>query len=250
MSDYTKATNFTLKDGLTTGDPQKIIKGSEIDAEYNAIASAVTSKSDLNSPTFTGTPSAPTASTGTSSTQIATTAFVQSALIGAYPVGSIYMNAAVATNPATLLGFGTWVAFGAGKVPVGIDAGDSDFDTVEETGGSKTNSVSVTTSGTSGSTALTEAQMPKHYHKMIGPTFITGYPQGSSGSNGVFFGGTPDDSGHLYGTYSTGGGATSADYSTGTGNGQGHTHSISSSGSGTANVVQPYIVVYMWKRTA
>jgi len=76
MSDYTKATNFTLKDGLTTGDPQKIIKGSEIDAEYNAIASAVTSKSDLNSPTFTGTPSAPTATAGTSSTQIATTAFV------------------------------------------------------------------------------------------------------------------------------------------------------------------------------
>lgn len=250
MSDYTKATNFAQKDGLSSGDANKIIKGSEIDAEYNAIAAAITSKADLNGPTFTGTPSAPTASTGTSSTQIATTAFVQSALVGAYPVGSIYMNAAVATNPATLLGFGTWAAFGAGKVPVGIDASDTDFDAVEETGGSKTNSVSVTTSGTSGSTALTEAQMPKHYHKMLGPTFTTGYPQGSSGSSGTYFGGSPDDSGHLYGTYSTGGGATSAGYETGTGNGDGHTHSISSSGSGTANVVQPYIVVYMWKRTA
>jgi hypothetical protein len=62
---------------------------------------------------------------------------VQSALIGAYPVGSIYMNAAVATNPATLLGFGTWVAFGAGRVPVGLNAADSDFNTVEGTGGSK-----------------------------------------------------------------------------------------------------------------
>ena len=251
MSDYTKATNFTLKDGLTTGDPQKIIKGSELDAEYIAISNAVSSKANLNSPTFTGTPEGPTPTPSTdSSNKLATTSFVQGALQGAYPVGSIYMNATVATNPSTLLGFGTWIAFGAGKVPIGLDSGDSDFDTVEETGGSKTGSVSVTTSGTSGSTALTEAQMPKHYHKMLGPTFTTGYPQGSSGSSGTYFGGSPDDSGHLYGTYSTGGGATSAGYETGTGNGDGHTHSISSSGSGTANVVQPYIVVYMWKRTA
>jgi hypothetical protein len=137
MSTYSKATDFSTKDGLSTGDPGKLIKGSEIDAEFVAVEAAVNSKADLNSPTFTGTPSSPTASTGTSSTQIATTAFVQSALVGAYPVGSIYMNAAVATNPATLLGFGTWVAFGAGKVPVGIDAADSDFNTVEGTGGTK-----------------------------------------------------------------------------------------------------------------
>ena len=45
-----------------------------------------------------------------------------------YPVGSVYINASVATNPGTLLGFGTWVAFGAGRVPVGIDSSDSDFD--------------------------------------------------------------------------------------------------------------------------
>ena len=77
MSDYTKATNFAQKDGLSSGDANKIIKGSEIDAEYNAIAAAISSKSDLNGPTFTGTPAAPTASFGTSSTQVATTAFVQ-----------------------------------------------------------------------------------------------------------------------------------------------------------------------------
>ena len=152
MSDYTKATNFTLKDGLSSGDAGKIIKGSEIDAEYTAIASAVTSKADLNGPTFTGTPSAPTASTGTSSTQIATTAFVQSALVGAYPVGSIYMNATVATNPATLLGFGTWVAFGAGKVPIGLDATDTDFDTVGET---PNGAASLTTSTSSRTTRPT-----------------------------------------------------------------------------------------------
>lgn len=54
-----------------------------------------------------------------------------------YPVGSIYTNAADGTNPGTLLGFGTWVQFGQGKVPVGIDSSDSDFDTVTKTGGSK-----------------------------------------------------------------------------------------------------------------
>ena len=50
-------------------------------------------------------------------------------LANIYPVGSIYMNASDSTNPATLLGFGTWVAFGAGRVPVGIDAGQTEFDT-------------------------------------------------------------------------------------------------------------------------
>ena len=55
----------------------------------------------------------------------------------AWPVGSIFF-AAVSTNPATLLGFGTWSAIGAGRVLIGIDAGDADFDTLGETGGAKT----------------------------------------------------------------------------------------------------------------
>jgi hypothetical protein len=76
MSNYTKATNFAVKDGYSTGNPAKIIKGTEIDAEYTAIASAISSKADSNSPTLTGTPLAPTASAGTSTTQIASTAFV------------------------------------------------------------------------------------------------------------------------------------------------------------------------------
>jgi hypothetical protein len=80
MSNYTKATNFTQKDGLSSGDPNKIIKGSEIDVEYSAIASAVNSKADSDSPTFTGTPAAPTATAGTNSTQIASTAFVTTAI--------------------------------------------------------------------------------------------------------------------------------------------------------------------------
>lgn len=260
MSDYIKATNFTSKDSLATGDVGKVVKGSELDAEFTAIAAAIASKGDINSETFTGTPTLPAGTIATtvsdntdSSTKIATTAFVQSVktliLQDVFPVGSIYTSYTTSTNPgdASMLNFGTWVAI-EGKVLAGYDAADSDFSTAGDggTGGAKTDSVSV--SGTSGSTALTEAQMPKHYHKMRGPTFTTGYPQASSGSSGIYFGGTPDDSGHLYGTYSTGGGATSSDYSTGTGNGDGHTHTISASD--TVSTLQPYQTVYMWRRTA
>jgi hypothetical protein len=89
MSNYTKATNFAVKDGYSTGNPAKIIKGTEIDAEYTAIASAISSKADSNSPTLTGTPLAPTASAGTSTTQIASTAFVATAVAAAIPSGGI-----------------------------------------------------------------------------------------------------------------------------------------------------------------
>ena len=89
MSNYTKATNFAVKDGYSTGNPAKIIKGTEIDAEFTAIASAISSKADSNSPTLTGTPLAPTASAGTSTTQIASTAFVAAAVAGAIPSGGI-----------------------------------------------------------------------------------------------------------------------------------------------------------------
>jgi hypothetical protein len=98
MSNYTKATNFASKDALSTGNPAKVIKGTEIDAEYTAIASAISSKSDSNSPTFTGTPLAPTASVGTNTTQIATTAFV---LANSIPSGMIAMwSGSVATIPS------------------------------------------------------------------------------------------------------------------------------------------------------
>lgn len=66
MSDYTKATNFAVKDTLASGNPAKIIKGSEINTEFDAIATAVATKSNTASPTFTGTVTAPTVSvTGT-----------------------------------------------------------------------------------------------------------------------------------------------------------------------------------------
>lgn len=101
MSDYTKATNFAVKDGLTTGDAAKRIKGTEIDTEFTAIASAIASKSDSNSPTFTGTPLAPTASSGTSNTQIASTAFVAAAVSAAFPSGVILLwSGSIASIPS------------------------------------------------------------------------------------------------------------------------------------------------------
>jgi uncharacterized protein YvpB len=84
MANYTKATNFTAKDGLPANNSGKIVKGAEIDTEFNAIAAAIASKADSNSPTLTGTPLAPTASTSTSNTQIATTAFVANAVAASY----------------------------------------------------------------------------------------------------------------------------------------------------------------------
>ena len=73
-----------------------------------------------------------------------------------YPVGSIYMSATLATAAAVEAALGgTWVAWGAGRVPVGVDASDTDFDTVEETGGEKTHT-------------LTVAEMPSHYHTVRG----------------------------------------------------------------------------------
>ena len=79
MSNYVKAVNFATKDGLLTGDPLKIVSGTEINDEYNAIQVAVNSKANSNSPVLTSNPTAPTASLRTNTTQLATTAFVTAA---------------------------------------------------------------------------------------------------------------------------------------------------------------------------
>ena len=221
MANYVKATNFTAKDSLPSGNSGKIIKGAEIDTEYTAIASAIASKADINSPAFTGTPTAPTASAGTSTTQLATTAFVAAALQAAYPVGSIYINASSSTNPSTLLGFGTWTEFGAGRVMVGLNSSDTLFDTLEETGGSKD---AVVVSHTHTATS-TDAGHTHSYN--TGGTLNAG---GTSGTGGVI--------------------ADSSSHTTGSGTAN-ITTTIDSAGvSGTNANVQPYIVVKMWKRTA
>ena len=237
MSNYTKATNFATKDTLPTGDSNKIVKGTEIDNEYNAISGAISSKADIASPTFTGTPAAPTATAGSNTTQIATTAFVTAALAAVYPVGSIYINATSSTNPATLLGFGTWSAFGAGRVMVGLDGSDALFDTAEETGGSKDAIVVSHTHTTTVSTqSLTGA--------------ITGisesFASGGGTASGVF-------------TKTTGSTVANTPVQNDSGDGGGftfdgsHTHTVtnaSTGSSGTNANVQPFIVVRMWKRTA
>jgi hypothetical protein len=126
----------------------------------------------------------------------------------AFPVGSVFITVVV-TNPATLLGYGTWVAFGSGRVLVGIDLAQAEFDAVEETGGAKTHT-------------LTEAELPSHAHAQRRHATATGALSGiitapdTSSSN-------PQNLGPVTGT---------------TGGGQAH------------NNLPPYIVVYMWKRTA
>ena len=77
MSNYTKSTNFAVKDGLSAGTAAKRVRGTEIDDEYNAIAVAVATKANTNNAALTGVPTAPTAATTTNTTQLATTALVQ-----------------------------------------------------------------------------------------------------------------------------------------------------------------------------
>ena len=226
MSDYTKATNFTLKDGLSTGDPGKVIKGSEIDAEYTAIASAVASKADINSPTFTGTPTLPSGTIATtvadntdSSTKIATTAFVQSVktlvLQAVFPVGSIYTSYSVSTDPATVLGFGTWSAI-QGKVLAAYQSGDSDFGTAGGTGGSK------------------DAVVVEHNHGITDP----GHNHTVTTSNtSTIASGNAIPLNYLYTTRTTSTSTTGI--------------TINNEGvSGTGKNLQPYVTVHMWRRIA
>lgn len=326
MSNYTQSTNFATKDALSSGDPLKIVKGTEINTEFVNIAIAVATKADVSSPTFTtpalGTPSsgtltnctglpvssgvsglgtgvatflntpssanlaaAVTGETGsgalvfatsptlvtpvlgtpasgtltnctfptlnqnttgsaatvtttvastavgttqplnTSDTTIATTAFVQAAisgpaLVAVYPVGSIYINASNSTNPSTLLGFGTWVAFGAGRVMVGFNSANALFDTAEETGGSAD---AITVSHTHTATVTD----PTHAHPYINMTGSTG-----SFNSG---GGIGNNSGSSVTTTAASTGISVTNASTGS--------------SGTNANYQPYITVYMWKRT-
>jgi hypothetical protein len=232
VSNYVQSTNFATKDALPSGDPLKIVKGTEINTEFNNISVAIATKADLISPTFTGNPVLPTGTTGVTqaasddTTKLATTAFVQDVAAAVkealFPVGSIYVNADVTTNPGTLLGFGTWAAFGAGRVMVGLNGSDALFDALEETGGSKDAIVvSHTHTGTVDSAGA-------HAH---------GVPATYNGS----------------GISSTGGYVGGADTSAQTTTAGAHDHTFttgSTGSSGTNANLQPYITVAMWKRTA
>jgi len=198
-----------------------------VDGVTSAIQTQMDTKAPLASPALTGTPTAPNAATGTNTTQIATTAFVEDAktaiLNAIYPVGSIYTNATDSANPGTLLGFGTWTAFGAGRVAIGNGGGF----TAGATGGSADAVVVSHTHTFSGTTD----NPGDHVHYQYGPFGGGGNPGGSLNTSNP---GGKD-------TSTTAAGA--------------HTHTVSgttasSGSSGTNANLQPYVVVYMWKRTA
>lgn len=144
----------------------------------------------------------------------------QSTLEMIYPVGSIYASVSP-TNPALLFRFGTWVEFGSGRVMVGRDAGQTEFDTLEETGGAK-------------DVTLTTAQMPSHTH-VQDPHNHTVTSQGAS--TGAQAGAIRDTSSNSPANDTNPTGSTTA-VNQPTGGGQSHTN------------LQPYIVVNFWKRTA
>ena len=231
MSNYIKSTDFAVKDGLLTGNPLKVVSGTEINDEFNGIQTAVGTKANTLSPTLTGVPLAPTAAAGSNTTQLSTTAFVTSALVdyntvvnnllqALYPVGTIYTNATDGTNPATLVGFGTWTAFGTGKVLVAIDSGNALMDAAGEVGGSAD---AVVVSHTHTATVTD----PGHVH---GGTYLPG-------------GGLATDDFNGSETYSYGRDTSSAF--------TGITVANSTEGvSGTDANYQPFITVYYWQRTA
>lgn len=232
MSNYTQSTNFATKDALSSGDPLKIVKGTEINTEFVNISVAIATKADLASPTFSGTPSLPTGTTGVTqsagnnSTALSTTAYTDAAITAVkaalFPVGAIY-TATVSTNPGTLLGFGTWTAFGAGRVLIGNGGGFS----AGATGGSADATV-VSHSHTGSSSTVGD-----HTHGINGAT-------GVQGQVGAGFGyGASNDNTSVRITSTDSGGS--------------HSHSITvdaAGSSGTNANLQPYIVVYMWQRTA
>lgn len=167
--------------------------------------------------TLTGVPTAPTAATNVNNTQIATTAFIKNILNEIiYPVGSIYTSATISTNPNTLLGFGTWAAFGAGRVLVGNGSGF----TAGATGGSAD---AVVVSHTHTATVTD----PGHQH-----TYTAHLNTGASGPVSL------DDRMPLQ-TNNTSTATTGISVSNST-----------TGVSGTNANLQPYVVVYMWNRTA
>jgi microcystin-dependent protein len=140
-----------------------------------------------------------------------------------WPIGSVYTSV-TNTNPATTLGVGTWSAFGAGRTLVGVDTGQTEFDTVEETGGAKTHTLSA-------------SEMPVHNHGVTDPghtheAYITDWDSSQTATGG------PEA-----GNFRQSGTKTTQSATTGI--------STNNAGSGGShNNLQPYITVYFWKRTA
>lgn len=155
-----------------------------------------------------------------------------------YPIGSIYMSVNSA-NPGTLFG-GTWAAWGKGRVPVGVDTSDTDFNYAEKTDGEKKHK-------------LTVSEMPSHSHTTTATTATT--TSNGAHKHELNFNRDATHSGNGQRIVSTGTESSNAFVNS---DGE-HTHSVTipslstnSSGSDNPlhNNMQPYITCYMWKRTA
>ena len=144
----------------------------------------------------------------------------------AFPVGSVFISV-VSTDPATLLGYGTWAAFGAGRLLVGQSSGDVDFDTAKETGGAKTATLQTT-------------NLPAHNHAITDPGHAHNQQRHGT-TTGALSGVTtaPDTSSSSPAAL----GPNTASATTGI--------TTQNTGSGTAfSILPPYIVVYMWERVS
>jgi hypothetical protein len=145
----------------------------------------------------------------------------------AWPVGAVFISV-VSANPATLLGVGTWQSIGAGKVLIGLDSGDANFDTVEETGGSKTSTPDVHVG-----TAIGDHAVHNHAYGTIAVADHTSVSSKQGSSSGTVV---------TTKTHTVSGSVAN--------NSAAQAHSITQPSQHAAmSVVQPYLVVYMWKRT-
>ena len=182
-----------------------------------------------------------TPATTDNSTRVATTAYVKNniseTLKKVYPVGSIYMST-VSTNPATLFGFGTWEAMPAGRVL--LAQGKSSWGTTYNAG----------STGGEATHQLTVGELPSHGHSAS--TNTTGnHHHGTVWTEGNY---------NVWGLYNSStnhrGMGAGNDYdnalpNTSTDGNHSHTVNISNTGSNQShNNLQPYLVVYIWQRTA
>tara|TARA_R110002074_G_scaffold378999_1_gene557037 strand:+ start:828 stop:1472 length:645 start_codon:yes stop_codon:yes gene_type:complete len=214
MANYAKVVAWASKDSLADTDVNKIISGDDFNTEFSAIEDAIETKAEINGAASEAFQCKKPPTAADSTTKTPNTEWVQELITATklvlYPVGSIYINAAVATNPATLLGFGVWTAYGAGRVMVGKNSSGT-FDTLNEEQGSETQTLSV-------------ANLPSHTH--ANDTFDQVLRKtGSNTAQGIdSTSGEPD--------------IISSVAMASVGSGTAH------------NNIQPSITVYMWKRAS
>jgi hypothetical protein len=236
------STSFSIPNGYTI---MVYCTGVNTGTAFYALNYAANATNLVSGGTIASNVTATTQAAGTNNTTVATTAFATTAIQAIYPVGSIYTST-VSTNPNSLFGFGTWVAFGAGRVMIGNGGGYS----AGATGGSADATLVSHNHTFSGATASGNASItdPGHYHNY-------GFAYGANGMYGQAIGGSgPFTSGFTGSgqvTFIGSGteGAVTGIYDSGHAHGFSGTTSAAGSSATNANL-QPYIVVYMWNRTA